>query len=150
MADRTDDSTDGRLSDADILRCVEETVLGVLLPALAPDEAWARAVAVQLAGLARYAAGRGPDQTGPRTREIADALTALSGNEIVAAAWDGSRSRLAVMAAAGDALVAATGRFDTAATEVRDRLRPVLVRHLDDELRETASLVDAFRGKLDG
>ena len=38
---------------------------------------------------------------------------------------------------------------DEAADEVRRRLRPVLIRQLDDELADTSMLVDAFRGKLD-
>jgi hypothetical protein len=55
-----------------------------------------------------------------------------------------------VMAAAGAALAGAVGRDDDAAREVRNVLRPILVRQLDDELDETAPMVDAFRGKLDG
>jgi hypothetical protein len=138
------------LSDADILRCVDATVLGVLLPAIPPDAAWARAAAIQLVGLVRYAAQRCADQTAARTAEVADTLTALGGNQIVAAVWDGDRARVAVSAAASAALVAAVGRDDTAADEVRDVLRPVLVRHLDDDRHDTAPLVEAFRGKLDG
>jgi len=39
---------------------------------------------------------------------------------------------------------------DPATDQIRVLLRPVIVRQLDDELRVTAPLVDAFRGKLDG
>ena len=53
------------------------------------------------------------------------------------------------MEAAGAALATAVGRDDEAADEVRRRLRPVLIRQLDDELADTSMLVDAFRGKLD-
>ena len=138
------------LSDADIHRSVEATLLGVLLPAMPEDEQWARAAAIQLAGLARYAARRGPDRTAARVREVADVLPSLAGNELVARAWTGDESPGVVMAAAGAALAGAVGRDDGAAREVRNVLRPILVRQLDDELGETAPMVDAFRGKLDG
>jgi hypothetical protein len=82
--------------------------------------------------------------------ELAAALHALSANEIVAAAWDGDRSERVVMSAAGASLAAAVGRGDAAAIEVRAVLRPVVVRHLDDDLAVTAPLVGAFRGRLDG
>ena len=54
------------------------------------------------------------------------------------------------MEAAGAVLAAAVGRDDRPRTRRASVLRPVLVRQLDDELAETAPLVDAFRGKLDG
>ena len=137
------------LTDREILRSVEETVRRVLLPSLRDDAGWARAVAIQLAGLARYAAQRPPDATAERVEEVTAALGGLTGNEIVAGVWSGDTSQRVVMQAAGAALAAAVGREDEAADEVRQRLRPVLVRQLDDELAETSMLVDAFRGKLD-
>jgi hypothetical protein len=137
------------LTDAEIHRSVYETVLSVLLPAIPTDAEWARATAVQLAGLVRYAAQRDADRTEERVAELAQLLDHLSGNAIVASAWDSDRSQRSVMAAAGSALAAAVGRDDAAATEVRSVLRPVIVRQLDDELAQTAPLVDAFRGKLD-
>jgi len=138
------------LPDAEIHRAVAATVRDVLLPALRDDADWARAAEIQLIGLTRYAAGRGPDRTAARVAELSDVLSALAGNQLVAAAWDGSRSQQAVMGAAGAVLAAAVDRDDREATEARAAIRPVLVRQLDDELTETAPLVDAFRGKLDG
>jgi hypothetical protein len=137
------------LTDAEILRSVEVTIREQLLPALPDDQPWARAVAVQLVGLVRYATRRGPDATAARVDELADVLSSLATNDLVAAVWHGDRSQTAVMAAAGAALAAAVGRDDGAADEVRAVLRPVAVRQLDDELAATAPLVDAFRGKLD-
>ncbi len=137
------------LTDAEIHRSVFETVVNVLLPALPDDAEWARATAVQLAGLVRYAADRGPDRTEERVAELAAILDALSNNAIVAEVWDRGHSQHAVMTAAGSALAVAVGRDDSAASEVRTVLRPVLVRQLDDELAETAPLVNAFRGKLE-
>jgi hypothetical protein len=136
------------LSDAELWRSVAVTSREVLL-AIPDDQPWARAVAVQLIGVARYAAARPPDRTAVRVAEVADVLDALGANDIVAAAWDGDRSEPGVMHAAGRALAAAVARSDAAADAVRSALRPVLVRHLDDELAVTSMLVDAFRGKLD-
>jgi hypothetical protein len=175
------------LTDAEILRCVVETVRVTVLPAIVPsddgaraaarriaghevvgmasiactlyddvlpavaaDQEWARAATVQLIGLVRYAACRDRDRTQDRLEELELALGELAGNPIVADAWSGDGSQQAVMCAAGAALAAAVRRDDAAADEVRARLRPILVRHLDDELAATAPLVDAFRGKLDG
>src|SRR3954447_13676564 len=138
------------LSDADIHRAVAATVRDVLLPALRDDADWARAAAIQLVGLAQDAARPGPDRTNPGVAELAAVMTTLAGNELVDAAWDGDPSERAVMHAAGAVLAVAVGRGDEAAQEAVDALRPVLVRQLDDELAETAPLVDAFRGRLDG
>jgi len=137
------------LTDREILRSVEETVRRVLLPSLRDDAGWARAVAIQLAGLARYAAQRPADATAERVEEVTAALGGLTGNEIVSGVWSGGTSQRVVMEAAGAALATAVGRADEAAREVRLRLRPVLIRQLDDELADTSMLVDAFRGKLD-
>jgi len=137
------------LTDDDILRSVEHTVRQLLLPVIPETEAWARAAAVQLVGLVRYAIQRGDDQTEARVAEVADTLTALAGNELVTAAWNGDRSQRGVMQAASTVLVNAVGRDDDAADEVRAMLRPILLRQLDDELASTAPLVGAFRGQLD-
>ena len=147
------DASSGRPAaptDAELWRCVESTVLDVLLPALPDEQAWARAAAVQLVGLVRYASARPPDPTADRVAEVAATLHALSANEIVAAVWDGDRAERAVMTAAGAALAGAVGRRDAPAHEVRALLRPVVVRHLDEELAVTSPLVAAFRGRLDG
>lgn len=138
------------LSDAEIHRAVAATLRDVLLPALPEDAAWARAAAIQLVGLTRYASQRGPDRTAARVAELAALLNSLTGNELVAAAWDGDPSQRAVMGAVGAVLAAAVARDDGASRAAVDALRPTVVRHLDDELAETAQLVDAFRGRLDG
>jgi hypothetical protein len=150
VVDEQQDFERQSLTDAEIHGAVAATVYDVLLPALRDDAEWARTAAIQLVGLARYAAERGPDQTAARVAELAGVLSALAGNELVAAAWAGDRSQRGVMAAAGAVLAAAVVREGRAANEARAAIRTVLVRQLDDELAETASLVDAFRGKLDG
>ena len=150
MADEERDLERQSLTDAEIHRAVAATVLDVLLPALRDDADWARAAAIQLVGLTRYAARREADRTAARVAELADVLTALGDNELVADAWDGDRSQRSVMRAAGIVLAAAVTRADLAATDASAAIRPVVVRQLDDELVETAPLVDAFRGRLDG
>ncbi len=59
-------------SDAEMWRSVEATVRDVLLPSLADD--WARVTAIQLVGMARFAATRPPDPTPARVAELAEAL----------------------------------------------------------------------------
>jgi hypothetical protein len=145
MADDRD-----RLTDAEIHRAVHRTIVDVLLPAIGDDSEWARAAAIQLAGLARYAERRGVDRTEARVAELGELLATIATNELVAEHWDGGRTQRSVMGAAGAVLAAAVDRHDAAADEARRTLRPVVVRQLDDELAETAPLVDAFRGKLHG
>ena len=68
--------------------------------------------------------GRGPDRTEARVAELADVLTTLAGNELVATAWNGDLSQRAVMEAAGAVLAEAVGRDDAAAAEgARDPCR---------------------------
>lgn len=137
----------GRLDDGELWRCVDETLTHVILAALPDDAEWARAAAVQLIGLVRYAERRGADTTAERTRELARVLRQLAANEHVN--WDGQVSERSVDDAVGSALADAAGRTDADADEVRRVLRPIAVRQLDDELAVTAPLVAAFRGKLD-
>lgn len=142
-----DDVRPDALTDAEILASVDHTVLNVLTPALRDDAEWARAAAIQLVGLVRYAARRAEDRTVQRVEEVADALASLDANALVD--WDGDRSQRAVMDAAGRALAAAVVDQGAAGDDIRRVLRPVVVGHLDDELAETAPLVGAFRGQLD-
>jgi hypothetical protein len=138
------------LSDAEIHRAVAVTVHDVLLPALRDDADWAQSTAIQLVALTRYAARRAADDTEARVEELAAVLSALAGNELVDDVWDGNRSQHAVMHAAGAVLAHTVASVDPAANEARAAIRPVVLRQLDDQLAETAPLVDAFRGKLDG
>ena len=137
-----------RLDDAELWRSVERTLREVLLPAIADEHEWARTTAVQLAGLARYAAGRPADATAERVAELRAALIALAGNALVESV-DEHAGTDRVMDVTGRALAAAIGRNDADAHQIRHALRPLVVRHLDDELAVTAPLVAAFRGRLD-
>lgn len=133
----------GPLSDAELWRCVEHTLRQVILPALAEHEEWARASTVQLLGLVRYVQRR-PRSPSGRASELAAVLDELTANELVAEHAGGSvEERVAAV------LAAAARRDDAAATQVRRRLRPVVIAELDDELAVSGALVDAFRGRLD-
>lgn len=140
-----------RLTDAELWRGVEATVRDVLLPAINDD--WARAAAIQLVGVARYAQRRPADTVDAQIAEVAAALRALEGNPLVQ--QPSSSASTDVLAAASAALVAAVDADQNdpatgaAVDEIRAILRPVLMAQLDDELVVTAPLVNAFRGKLD-
>ena len=136
-----------RPTDDELWGSVEHTVREVLLPAI--DDEWARATAIQLVGLARYARERPPGAAFEHDAERAKALSALSDNPIVARHWSGSLDPAEVLAAAGAVLADAVGDDGPAGDEVRAVLRPVIVRQLDDDLAITAPLVPYFRGQLD-
>lgn len=139
------DPAPSRLDDAELWRGVEATVRDVLLPAITDE--WARAAAIQLVGVARYAQRRPSDPTATRVAEIAAALDQLASNPLVP--QRSGDDEVAVLDAAGRALAAAVGDDGAAGDAVRSTLRPVVVRQLDDELVVTGPLVAAFRGKLD-
>jgi hypothetical protein len=137
-----------RLSDDELWRGVEATVRDVLLPALTDD--WARAAAVQLVGVVRYARRRPADDLDARVAELRATLHALAHNPLAIAHQPPVDSGAGdVLAAAGHVLAAAVEDDGPAGDEVRALLRPVLLRHLDEELAVTAPLVAAFRGRLD-
>jgi hypothetical protein len=128
-------------------RAVEATVRDVLLPSIAGD--WARVAAVQLVGMARFAATRPADPTPARVAELAAVLDRLSENPVVARHWPvAASSPEAVLGAAGAVLAGAVARDDAAGDEVRTELRPVVSRHLDEDLAVTGMLMPYFRGQL--
>jgi hypothetical protein len=143
-------STDGerainRPSDGALWTSIAETLQRVVLPALG-DDPHTRQVAIQLVGLATYGGRRGPDPTPARVDEVADVLGSTVGAE---------RTPVAVMQAAADLLVAAVDadsgqadQLDVATLAVRDDLRSVLLRHLDEDLATEDVLLGAFRGRL--
>jgi hypothetical protein len=134
-------------TEAELWRSVEVTVRDVLLPAISDE--WARTAAVQLVGLARYAASRPADRTTERARELTAALDALAGNRLVDAHWRAGAGGDPFVAAGRVLAAAVVLDHDPAADQVRAVLRPVVTRHLDDELAVTGGLVPAFRGRLD-
>jgi hypothetical protein len=128
-------------------RSVETTVRDVLLPSLGDD--WARVIAVQLVGMARFAATRPADPTPARVAELAAMLDRLSQNPVVTPHWPApDPSAEAVLGAASAVLAGAVTRDDAAGDEIRAELRPVVSRHLDDDLAVTGMLMPYFRGQL--
>jgi hypothetical protein len=134
-------------TDEELWRGVEHTVRRVLLPAI--DDDWARAAAIQLVGLARYAATRPDGRVAANAAELAAVLTTLAANPIVATTPKASDAPTDVLAAVGAVLAAAVDDDGPDGEQIRAVLRPVLVRQLDDELAVTAPLVPFFRGYLD-
>lgn len=139
-------------TDDELWRGVAHTVQHVLLPAI--DDEWARAAAIQLVGLARYAATRPTGRADANAAELAGVLAALAGNPIVAAAAPPAgeqrpESTSVILGATGAVLAAAVDDDGPAGDEIRTVLRAVVARQLDDELAVTATLVPYFRGQLD-
>jgi hypothetical protein len=128
-------------------RSVETTVRNVLLPSLADD--WAKVAAIQLVGMVRYATNRPADPTDDRAAELAALLDGLAANDLVAGHWPApSRSAADVLAATSAVLAAAVTRDDAAGDEVRQVVRAVVRRQLDDELAVTEPMMPYFRGQL--
>jgi hypothetical protein len=134
-------------SDAELWHGVEHTVHRVLLPHIGDE--WARAAAVQLVGLARYASSRTANRVDRNVEELVGVLDALAGNPIVADHRRSSDSPVEVLAAVASVMAAAVGDDGAAGDEVRRMLRPVLMRQLDDELAETGTMIPYFRGQID-
>jgi hypothetical protein len=134
-------------ADAEMWRAVEATVRDTLLPSVADD--WARVAAVQLVGMARFAATRPADPTPARVAELTAVLDRLRHNPVVASHWPvPATSSEAVLGAVGAVLAGAVERDDAAGDEVRAELRSVVSRHLDEDLAVTGMLLPYFRGQL--
>jgi hypothetical protein len=137
-----------RLTDDELWRGVEATLRDVLIPSLTDE--WARAAAVQLVGVVRYARRRPADPLESRVEELRALLNALHANPIVQRHPLATGDARDVLDVVGRVLASAVDDSGTAGDEVRAMLRPVVVRQLDDELEITGPLVAAFRGRLDG
>jgi hypothetical protein len=137
-----------RLTDDELWRGVEATLRDVLIPALSDE--WARAAAVQLVGVVRYARRRPADPLESRVEELRALLNALHGNPIVQRNPLLTGDARDVLDVVGRVLASAVDDGGSAGDEVRAMLRPVVMRQLDDELEITGPLVAAFRGRLDG
>jgi hypothetical protein len=114
-----------RPNDNALWASVAETLRHTVLPNLTDPHA--RNVTIHLIGLAVYARQRGDDVTDERSAELAVALGASGGQDVL-------RSCTAVLADPEHLAYQA--------------VRNVLVRHLDDDLAAEAVLLEAFRGHL--
>ena len=122
--------------------CIEDTLRDVILPSLTDE--FARVSAAQLVGLAEYARRRGDDPGDPRSIELAGILDDMASNAIVTEYWPADDLSACLSAI----LVAALTRSDPDGDEVRQRLRPVVVAHLDRDLSASSVLGRPFRGGL--
>ena len=140
----------GRPTDAALWASVEATLRRAVLPGIADPHT--RQVVVQLVGLAAYARDRGPDPTADRVDELARELDRLvgDGHPLLAGRWSSEHARDAgaVMTACADVLAAAVDADEAARRDVRRRLHPLLVDHLDTDLASEDVLLGAFRGRL--
>jgi hypothetical protein len=143
----------GRPSAAAMWTSMVTTLRDVVLPGL--DDPHRRQVAIHLMGVAAYARDRGVDPNPARAAELASALDGLlqEGNELVRAQWrDGAATDPPeVLAATSAVLVAALdARADAGsggdAGRAQSVLRPILVRHLADDLAAEDVMLRAFRG----
>ena len=101
------------------------TLRNTVLPNL--TDAHARAATIQMLGLALYAGRRGPDPTRRRHEELAAALGAAAGQDVM-------RSCMAVLA-------------DPYHRE-NSTIREILQRHLDEDLENEAALLKVLQGQV--
>jgi hypothetical protein len=135
------------LTDSELWNSVEHTIRNVLLPAIPDDEEWAQIAAVQLIGLARYARNRDPIAHDPT--ELIATLHRLAANPIVAANWQSIRNEVDLDATLGAILAGAVGDDGPDGDEIREQLRPLVVKQMRAELASAEGLLPYFRGQLD-
>jgi len=139
----------GRPSDAAMWTSMVATLRDVVLPGL--DDPHRRQVAIHLMGVAAYARDRGADPNPARASELAAALDGLvrDGNELARRHWrEGTPPAPGdVLAVTSAVLVAAVdaGVGDDAG-RAQAALRPILARHLADDLATEQVMLRAFRG----
>lgn len=135
-------------TDCELWRCVETTLRNVLIPAVGDE--WARTTAIHLVGLAGHAATRPDDRTAERAVELSRVMDALAENPLVVSEWPIVSSEPAqVLAAVSRVLVAAVGDDSASGDAIREQLRTVVIRQVDDDLAVTGRLIPFFRGQLD-
>jgi hypothetical protein len=141
----------GRPSEGAMWTSMVATLRDVVLPGL--DDPHRRQVAIHLMGLAAYAHDRGADPNPARAIELASALDGLlrDGNELVSRHWrEGTAPEpQEALAATSAVLVAAVdpdGDSGDGAARAQAVLRPILARHLADDLAAEEVMLRAFRG----
>jgi hypothetical protein len=153
MSERSAAGEIGRPSDAAMWTSMVATLHDVVLPGL--DDPHRRQVAIHLMGVAAYARDRGADPNPARALELASALDGLvrDGNELARRHWreGAAPDPQGVLAATSAMLVAAvdagsSGGLGDDASRAQAALRPILARHLADDLATEEVMLRAFRG----
>lgn len=114
-----------RPSDGALWASMADTLRSTVLPHLSDPHA--RSATIQLIGLAVYAGRRGSDPSRRRQEELAAAMGAAAGQDVL-------RSCIAVLA----------DPYHRAHATIRE----ILERHLDEDLEIEAALLKAFRGQV--
>ena len=124
-----------RVTDAAVLASIADTLRQQIVPAL--EDQWTRTAAIQLAALADLLRNRPADPAEARRAELLTLLTEVGEPAATEATYE------QVLTACADLL--GTWADDDPR---RARLRPALVRHLDEDLAVNIPLMAAFRGLL--
>ena len=143
----------GRPSDSAMWTSMVATLREVVLPGL--DDPHRRQVAIHLMGVAAYARDRGANPNPARASELAAALDGLvrDGSALAQRHWregtapdppDVLAATSAVLVAAVDA--GAGDELGDDAGRAQAALRPILARHLADDLATEDVMLRAFRG----
>ena len=137
-----------RPSDRDIWESMIATIRSVVLPEIRDE--WARLVAIQLVGLAAYARDRQPDPSADRARQLTVVLDAHGDDPVVRQHWphpsgDPHRGASAILVAMINRSQSTLAEGSSAA---RRAIRARLIADLDDDLRDAAPLMPAFRGRF--
>ena len=130
-----------------VLHNTADVLLRTVLPAVDGDHT--RAVVLQLAAVARYAADHETDPSHDRATELVAVIGAYLGDAGVAAlVTEPLADTAAVMRCTAAILVAALGSDDDPLLACAARLRAALVGDLDTDLAAEAPLIEAFRGRM--
>ena len=135
-------SEDRHPTQAELIGGAIRTIEEIFLPEL--QTSWARASAVQLTGLLRYALSRQEgDLQAIQDVELLDCLRALPANPYTAALTH-RPAGADLRRAASELLVHAQTHDDELAAMARERLRPLLAKHTAEDLVESGPLLQGF------
>lgn len=129
---------DGHPTLEESLTGVMRTIEEILLPELRTS--WAKACAIQAIGLLRYALAREAEPVDARQQaELAEVLAGLTD------AFPALIAGGTALDQASALLVRAQGVEDAASVAIRERLRPVVMRHAAEDLAATGPLLQSFQ-----
>lgn len=134
----------------EVLAGALHTIENQLLPQL--EDTWARAAASQLMGTLEYARAliAGEETVDARIDELEAAIAGLLRDhpelEAALAGGEGESRAFATLDRASRLLRHAVADETAAGEAIRERLRPLVTRHADEELNETMPMLMRFGG----